>query len=671
MKNNKKTSFPRAMLKKLVGDISQLISTNEGSLSILEIIEEVPYDVRADVIEGLSAFYEPEMVAFFQLIKNEYGKEFEAICNRALAKYSLAGLENNFISAAKGNFYKAYATVSRHTGRISIDIAWQRPGSDLYVESFFLTYSSDGVHSIYIINNTTAEQFEGNRKVLADMAEISYEECCFLINDAYKFNIRFMSRPALGKFLYQSYLDNAPDFNHACGNEILRRLTAKLTPRQMVNSFFHALRCQDFSYMFSILSERSMSQGMLLKQLNRAMNPGSLLLEGQAEEVKGSSNNAEITAYTITMYEHEVYRSDYVFSMSKEIDENWLIDNIERTGNRKLDSGSEFNPFAMQVFCRVYEILDVDDLFEILDRVENIREVEELPFGMHMRVTCFEDDFNHGVSFMTGVIADMVINGDEFVVISQDYDSTEDFHRLFTINPMGPLVTRGKYELSLTSAYSYLNGQYMNFEDILLTENRDTFFEDGMRFITARYIIKDREQVLNKLGNLSSLTLDLPGEFQVFYQSDNCCDKPGFLAEYILGSNWITVSAFGEKDIGMIRQHFEEDMFHALEFDGLEVREEGIFEILTPDVKKQYPELESALKEMYLNKWYNSHLPPLSGMSPSEACQTEEGTRLLWSMFKRIKKKEHQRYLQGERKQIGLKEYIRKLDFNKGLLEHS
>jgi hypothetical protein len=665
MKNNKKTSFPRAMLKKLAEDITQLISTNEERLSILEIVEEIPYDIRPDVIEGLSSFYGPELAAFFQLIKQEYGKEFEAICNRALAKYSLAGLEIDYSPITKGDFYKAYATASRHTGRMTLDIAWQKPDSGLYVECFFLTYSSDGVHSFFIVENMSVDQYEGDRKILADMVEISYAESCFLINDAYKFNVRFMSRPALGKFLYQKYLDEDSNFNHVDSNYIIRKLVPKLTPRQMVNSFFHALRCQDFNYMFSILSDSSMSQGMLLQQLNRAMNPGSLLLEGQVEEVKGSNNSAELTAYSITLYEHEVYRSDYVFKMLKEFEGDWLIASIDRVENRKLDADSEFNPFAMQVFCRVYEIIDVDVLFEILDRVDNIREVEELPYGMHMRVTCFEDDFNHGVSFMTGVIADMVINGDEFVVISQDHDTTEDFHHLFTIDRLGPLIVRGKYELSLTCAYSYLNGQYLNFEDILLNEERDSFLEDGMRFITARYIVKDRNQVLSRLEALTNIKIELQGEFQVFYQSDNCSDKPGFLAEYILGTNWITVSAFGDKDIGVIRQRFEEDMYDALEFDGLEVREEGIFEILTSEVKKQYPELESSLKEMYLNKWYNSHLPPLSGMSPSEACQTEEGTRLLWTMFKRIKKKEHQRYKQGERKQIRLKEYIRKLNLYK------
>ncbi|HPT69584.1 MAG TPA: hypothetical protein PKW50_05500, partial [Syntrophomonas sp.] len=67
----------------------------------------------------------------------------------------------------------------------------------------------------------------------------------------------------------------------------------------------------------------------------------------------------------------------------------------------------------------------------------------------------------------------------------------------------------------------------------------------------------------------------------------------------------------------------------------------------------------------YLNKWYHSHLNSLRGMSPSEACQTEEGTRLLWSMFKKIRQKEKKRQMNGFRYRIGLKEYLRKVDLKK------
>jgi hypothetical protein len=347
--------------------------------------------------------------------------------------------------------------------------------------------------------------------------------------------------------------------------------------------------------------------------------------------------------------------------MTKDRGGNWQVTGLNQVDNQRLASDSRLNPFAVQVHCRVYEILDVDDLFELLDRVDNIREVEELPYGMHMRVTCFDDDFNHGVMFMTGVIADLIINGDEFVVISQQRDTIEDFHNLFTMEQTGPLVTRGEYELSLTSAYSYLSGQYLQFEDILLNDAEDLAFEDGMRFITVRYALKDRKKIQARLEEIGSCQIDIPGVYTVYYQLDDLDNQAGFMAEYVLGLNWITVSAFGDREIGLIRQRFEENMYDSLEFDGFEIREEGIFGILTPEVKKMYPHWEDSLKNLYLNKWYHSHLPNLSGMSPSEACKTEEGTRMLWTMFKRIKQKDQQRRLRGEPRQVRLKEYINKL----------
>jgi len=661
MRYTRKISFPRAMLKKLTEDITRLIWTNEGSLSVLEIVEEIPYDIRADVIEGLSSFYEPALAAFFRLVQMEYGTEFGVICQRALAKYALAGIDPEFPPAFKNTFYRAFASTTRHTGRMTLDIAWLKPDGRLYVECFYLAFGSDGVHSFFVIEDMPAREYLSDRENQADMVALSYEESCLLIQDAYNFNVRFMSRPALGKFLYQKYLDEKCS-GELCLVNVLGQYCSPLSPRLLVNSFFHALRCQDFNYLFSILDESTYTQAQLLQQINRTMNPGALLLEGRVDEVKGSASSALINAHAIILSEREVFRSDFVFELTKRDEANWLIAGIERSGIKRLDQDSELNPFSMQVYCRVYEIMDLDELFEVLDRVDNIREVEELPYGMHMRVTNYEDDFNHGVTFMTGVIADMVINGDEFVVISQQEDTLADFHNLFMVEASSPLLPRGEYEMRLTSAYSYLNGQYLQFEDILLDVNDELAFEDGMRFITARYVVKDRARVLDRLQGLQSLQFEIPGQFQVYYQIEEGHDQPGFMAEYLLGSNWVTVSAFGDRDMGVIRLAFEKDMYDALEFDGLEIREDGIFAILSAEVKRIFPQLESTLKEIYLNKWYHSHMPNLSGMSPSEACQTEEGTRLLWTMFKRIKKKEQLRRMRGERKQIGLKEYLRKLN---------
>jgi len=220
---NKKSSFPRPILKSLVDDINSLVQSKEGKLLALEVLEEIPLEIRAEVLDGLSSFYSPQMACFFNLLKAEYGREFEPIANRTLAKYSLAGVNTEYKPSAKGEFYKAYASCSRQTGRMTLDVAWSTGANSLYVECFFLTYSTDGIQSFFMIEDITINQYEKDRAMLHEMVELSYHESCFLLNDAYKLNVRYMSRPALGKFLYQSYLDEELDFSPLEVSEIIRK----------------------------------------------------------------------------------------------------------------------------------------------------------------------------------------------------------------------------------------------------------------------------------------------------------------------------------------------------------------------------------------------------------------------------------------------------------------
>ena len=453
---------------------------------------------------------------------------------------------------------------------------------------FFSYLGSDGIQSFYIIEDMACEQYEKDRGLPNNMVELSYSESCLLLAEAYKLNVRYMNSPALGKFLYQKYLDEKNDFPPEQVNRVLRKISARLAPRQLGNSFFHALRYQDYNYILSILDDQQSAQGHVFHQLNNVIKPLNLLMESQIEEVHCSNDSAELKAFSITLHERNVYRNEYLICLTKNVEGYWLISNIERSFRIPVESNSNWNPFSMQVYCRVYEIMDMDELFDILDQVENIREVEELPFGMHMRVTCFNDDFNQGVSFMTGVIADLVINGDEFVIVAQNKQVLDEFHLILIDDYSSALLPRGDYKISLASAYSYLSGQYAYFEDVLLSDDSDFAFEDGMRFITARYIVKDKEKVINRLDDLKSLQVVLPDDQKVYYELENRDDNPGFFAEYILGSNWITVSAFGDRDISLIRHKFEDDMYDALEFDGLEIRDDSIFTILSMDVKNSF-----------------------------------------------------------------------------------
>ena len=314
---NKKSAFPRPVLKSLVEDINNLVESQEGKLLALELLEEIPAEIRGDVLEGLGSFYSPQMACFFNLLKLEYGKEYEVIANRTLAKYSLAGLNIDYTPPSKGQFHKAYASASRHTGRMTLDVAWENGNQNLYVECFFLTFSSDGIQGFFIIEDIPRGQYEKDRGSLNDMVELTYEECCFLLTHAYKLNVRYMSRPALGKFLYQKYLDEEIDFSPTEVSVVLRKVSARLTPRQLGNSFFHALRYQDFNYILSILADDQPGQGSLFYQLNKVINPGNLLMEGQVEEVRGSTDNAELNAFSITLHERKVYRNEYIIRLFK------------------------------------------------------------------------------------------------------------------------------------------------------------------------------------------------------------------------------------------------------------------------------------------------------------------------------------------------------------------
>ncbi|HOB12137.1 MAG TPA: hypothetical protein PLM20_05280 [Syntrophomonadaceae bacterium] len=647
--------FPRPVLKSLVNDIKTLVTEPDGRLFLLEIIEEIPFDLRPAVMESLSSFYEPEMSAFFHLMKAEFGSEMEALCNRALEKYSLAGLDISPPQFFKGTFYKAYATCSRHTSRLAVDVAWDIGGPGVYVECFYLAFNGDGVHSFFMVEDMPLSQYTRDRELLTDMVEITFEEACALIYQAYQQNIIHMTRPALGKFLYQKYLSHGQVLTPDQVKDLTRRLSSRLGPRQLVNSFFRAIRERDWAYLDSIVAPE------VAPAIRRYFHLLHQIVEGQVEEVLASRTVAQVHSYAIAMEDRSCYRERYQFQLERGTNNIWTIKTCTQLDRTKIDNLSDLNPFNRQIYCRVYEITDLDGLFEALERVDDIRQVEELPYGLHMRVTYHEEDLSQGVSMLSGVIADLIVNGDEFVIACQDFDTLMDFHHLLLSEKVVPVSSRGEYQVNLMTLYTYLSGQYLHFEDILLIEEEDYLFEDGLRFISARYLIKDRDKVEKRIKDLHNLHLKISDDYQVFYQMESRPGGAEFFVEYVLGSGWVTVSTFGEQDMARARRCFEERMFDSLEFDGMEVRENGLFDVLTSTVKKQHPELEQTLKEIYLNKWYYSQLSVLSGMSPWEASQTEEGTRLLWTLFKRIKQRENSQLYQTSPHRVHVKEYIRKV----------
>lgn len=655
MKNRQ--NLPRSYLKGIVNDLRNLSGSNEGRLFMLELFEDIPHDIRPLLLDGLSAFKEKAVVEFVAVLKTEYGKEYERQCNRVLGKANLAGITAPLLTPCQGEFYKAYASCSRHTGRLTLDIAWHKARKDIQVECFYLTFNSDGIHSFFLVENMLRVKYERDRKTLSDMAEISFGEACFLISQAYHHNLCHMSRPALGRFIYQKYLEAIPQLSYNQERALLRRLSRKLTPRQMINSVFHAFKQQDLSYVESLLNPARFRQKDDF-ELAHIVSPTAILLEGGVRKVIGNVDKSAVLAYTIVIEDGEFYYREIRYGLEKDRGA-WFIDSFKET--HKSCCSAKYNPFCDPAYCRVYEIFDIESLFARLDDLDGVREVKEIPYGIHMRLTYHEEDFNNGVSFMTGVLADLVVNGDEFAVICQDANNLDELHEFLEDEEGQSVSPTGDYKVSILTAFRYLGGQYGSFADVL-KEGHEAVSEYGMRLISVHYLVKDRAAVLKRLESVGQEYFFKAGSYQLYYQVEPSRHGMAFVAEYALGENWVTISTFGDSDMARIRQQFERDMYGCLEFDRLEIREDGILDRLTADVKRINPQLPALLKELYLNKWVHSRLTQLKGMSPSEACQTEEGNRLLWAMFKKIRHMEGARFRDGKPNNIVLKEYIQKIE---------
>ncbi|MGE5396123.1 MAG: hypothetical protein ACM3MK_01155 [Chitinophagales bacterium] len=655
----KRAIFPRSLFKSLSEDVKSLMDSNEGMLLALEILDDIPFEMRPRIIEGLSGFYLDEMAQFFHLVKEEYGKELEAVCNRALEKYQLAGINSIKRTLQPGQFFKAYTSRTRNSGQVTLDVAWHQEGGMVDVECFFLSFCQDGIHGFFVMSEVPAREYVNDRLAISDMLEIDLDEACFLLQEAYNCNIRNMTRPALGKFLYKKYLDYPllPGTNHAF--ELAAKMSPDLTQGELVNSFFWAMRHHDQSYA-SALIDPGADLGFDRPPISDFFSPNLPIIEACVDRFTTLRNRSEVYAHLVQLQGEDLFRSELTFSLIKK-GKRWLILNVTREFFQQIAKG-EPSPFEDKVECAVYEILDQDALFGALEELDDIREVGELPFGVHLRIPQ-QDSVTEGVYFLSGVLADIVVNGDELVVIARDSKSITDINEPLTRNS-GQVQLVQNYQVEVFAAYAYLSGQYLRFEDVLNGENEELFFEDGLRFVTARYSIRDMDRVTEKLGHLKKNSYSFPGECQVFYEFTGGRHKI-LMAEYVLGNNWITVSAFGDKEFQLVRRRFENGLKDCLEFEGIELKCEGLFELINSEVIKKYPYLENELKQAYLDKWYYSNLKPLQGMTPRDAAQSVEGKLLLWQMFKEMKRKERIRQNLGVANYIELKEYMIKVNMQK------
>lgn len=657
----RKTYLPKPVLKGIVADIKRFVHDNEGRFMILEVAREIPHEIKKHLLEELSLFYDEDLAVFFKLFLEEYDEEFKPVCVRALNKYRMAGCDVDNISFREGTFYKAYASLSRQSGSITLEVAWQTGSRCLDIECFYLSYGTEGIHSFMLLGDMPARRYEAERRQALDMVELDLKEVCLLVRQAYEVNKRNMTRPATGRFLYKKYLDTEIEVGEEEVYSLTCKLSPELMPTQLINSFFYALKQKDYTYIASVLDRQKLPLKKVKKLFAPVIIPGNLLLEAKADEAYLEGDMVKVSGHLCLMDKEGIYRYDYVFVVDKDENLKGKINDIQIADRSRTDAYLGLKPDKKAFYCLVYEIADIDELFIWLEGIRLLKVVGELPRGIHLRISPLydEEEWDNGISFLGPGEVDIVINGDELVIICLDDDFLNELDEEIERELEETLEFKGRYEVDLMAVYSYIEGQYASFEDIAVSREEEKSFSGGMRFLSARYLVKNYRQVYDFLALVSDHFYDL-NDYCIFYRLEKDEKEPLFLAEYILDEEYLTVSAFGEDDLSRLRDDLAEKVCDYLEFVGIETRREGLFAVLSPEVKRSYPQLEMVLKEFYLNKWVKSSLPLLKGMTPREAFQSPEGQRMLWDMFKQMKKSENS--WQNKSCIIKFRDYMSKLE---------
>lgn len=658
--------FSKQLLQEMARDIVSLMAEKSNRLLALALFEEIPLADRSEFITGISRFFQPEILSFLALLRAEYGEEYAKEIARAEKKFSMAGLQppKRRKEGGMGVFYKAYATVTRHLGKVALNILTKK-NRTFSIECFSLHFGSLGIENYILAEDMILGVRE--RELLFGLEEISYQEAVFLLGEAYEYNCANMNRPALGQCFYRRHLQAYKKISPAAEKELYTRLSPDLTVEKLLNSILLAVSHHDFAYMKSLLRIQNGIKPPSLQSIYNVLASGQAFIEGKVSSLQVNGDQAEAYLYLLMFNEPQIEKCNYHIKLRLSQNQRWELVNIRKTGKYILSDKSKYNPFNKEIFCRVYEIFDGEELLNFLGNIEGSDELEELPYGMHMRF--LEDDHDNldtSWSFLQGILADVVINGAEMVLFCQSLEHIEHYHNLLLPERSSGVRFKQQHTITLGDAYHYINGDCSEFEQILHVSDSEWLYNSALSYLSAHYVVKDMHQFQQYLSSLKVKQIYNNSEQTLYFLYEHDFDIQHFLGEFLLSKgNLLSVSAFGSHNLKRIRSYLEAAMHEHLDFIGLATREKGIFATLNKVYADEYTQLEKEMKAIYLHRWYREISPELGGISPEQACKTAAGSRSLWQTFKRLSEGSSPPAYLLQNSQVLLNDYLEFLDFKK------
>jgi len=663
-----------------------MVETEESYPLALEAIDQLPIPLQAMLIENLSSVHAAPLARFFWLVAEEYSGDVQKSARRALEKFRLAGLPLDDWRIAGPRYprhlFAAYASKSRIQGQITLVMAWRQLNQKLDVRYFVLKFGPEGVSRYFAVNDQSVEAFQDEQKQRQqEMVPISYEEACYLLQEAFQYNLEPGRHAARPVFQYRQWLEQPCRLGEQAVGELTQRLTGNLlTPRQTANAYYLAEAHGDWGLLYDLAAARTTIRRQYRweyqqQQIMQKLSPRTYLkTRVLAEEIRKKS--AELQVQLILEEEDKLLRRVQNIRLVQEA-AGWRVAQVEDVLQQPLAEHDPANPLNYEVFCALYDMQESAAVRSFLSELPEVQLFGDFPTGTHYRWNQNTDPLVEGIDFAGNIFAEFILADDEMLVIAQERATLDGVCNLVERYLSDAVVRyRQQYHLDVSLAYAVLGGEYPGFEE-LLAELAVEEPEEKLPFIVATYEIRELAPVLDKLHSFKGFEFNLPEGTRVFYEYEQI--RPlaggtekgeGFVAEYRLTPAFLTVASFGKEYMDSICEELEEGMASYLQLIDMQEREEGLDLLAVVNPGAIARERYNRWKQEELRRWLTTELSPLSGLSPLQARRTIKGRRQLWALFKLMKDLQREFVRRGLNPPLDYREYIRALEMEEAEAEN-
>jgi hypothetical protein len=460
----------------------------------------------------------------------------------------VSSIYNDFNISA-GRCVAAYTTLDRNCGKCGLIILWEKrlPKKELELHTFLLSFNSEGIKR-YKMKKLLTLQSQNWEDNLVGYVRIDFFEAVSLLQDAYKQNIKFGTRPADGWEKYSYFLDyEVPDIDR---KRLLEKLAFNnLNPIEFTNIYLAALKRLDNAVLYDLSSPER--QKRLGRREDFLLYNGEDLAEYTFLKSKVISSEKQGKKRLISVFiivstpQDEIMKIDYQLVLIRS-GKTLYLDSFEEIKRTILSADDPENPMNYRVFCSIYHLSSYAHVLvrSWLESNEEIFLTGEFAGGSCYKLLKQEEVASKSFDAISGIICEFMLTDHELFIYAQKPFHLAKMERSLPLALKDKVIFKQKYYLPIRKLYkAAIMG--LSLEEILKKSAQETNSNVFLAYSAFLYW-KGYGQIFDKLKNDARHILQLDREAWYFFIERKSCgaeEMPIYL-EYYISGNWLRLNVF-------------------------------------------------------------------------------------------------------------------------------